>query len=190
MIKISLEDIIEYDKLINDDFSSVIYCESLRLISFYYDHINRKDLVAETLDKYCDMSDTLVCSGVGSYKDYFPIPNFLQNKYFRRQVVDIYIKKNNKSPQKYPIKETIILSTVFLLVIYLVFKLRTKKKIQLQNSTAQKQLSSDKYSTEFFNQSGNAVSMVSLDGKINWVNSGFEKLYGCTKDNFILSFLL
>ena len=188
MIKISLEDIIEYDKLINDDFSSVIYCESLRLISFYYDHINRKDLVAETLDKYCDMSDTLVCSGVGSYKDYFPIPNFLQNKYFRRQVVDIYIKKNNKSPQKYPITETIILSTVFLLVIYLVFKLRTKKIIQLQNSTAQKQLSSDKYSTEFFNQSGNAVSMVGLDGKINWVNSGFEKLYGCTKDNFILSF--
>lgn len=188
MIESSVEDILRGRDLTNNSFTAVVYCESLRVMSFFYDYAGKKDMVGELLDEYCNISDTLICSAESVDRLYFPVPNFLQDKYFKRRPVDMYIKKNEKKSNTAAIALSVAAAFFLTGFGFYFTKYSRIKKIYKKNGSTNSAYQALSPAAGVLGQSGNAVAVVGTDGKINWVNKSFEKLYGCTKDEFILSY--
>ncbi|MBR4676624.1 MAG: SpoIIE family protein phosphatase [Bacteroidales bacterium] len=188
LIASPLENIMTYKNLKNNDFASVLYCESLRLMSLYYSNKAQKDTVAGLLETYCKMSDTLVCNEANLPSVYFPVPDCIKDKYFLRKAVDTYIVKEAASNDSKALGWMAAVVCGSLAAAGMCFLKYRKIKISARNTgteTAEEAFSP--FAAAFY-QSGNAVAVVGTDGKINYVNKSFEKLYGCSKDEFILSY--
>ena len=187
LIASPLENIMNYKSLKNDDFASVMYCEGLRLMSFYYGEKNHKDTVGELLTRYCGMSDTLVCREDKLSSIYFPVPECFRDKYFLRKAADTYIVKEEAKSPTSTVAWTVAAVCLALSGMCL---LKYKKGKKLLDKVSDLGAVSEAFSpfAAAFYQSGNAIAVVGTDGKINYVNKSFEKLYGCSKDEFILSY--
>ena len=166
----------------------MLFRSTLRLMSLYYSNKGQRDTVAGLLETYCKMSDTLVCNEANLPSVYFPVPDCMKDKYFLRKAVDTYIVKETASNDSPFLGWMIATVCGSLAIAGLCFVKYRKVKTRVNNSD--KETTAEAFSpfAAAFYQSGNAVAVVGTDGKINYVNKSFEKLYGCSKDEFILSY--
>lgn len=193
MVAPSLENIMSYDLQSADRFSKMLYCESLRLMSLYHSSLNHEKLALKLLNEYCAISDTLVC---GSIQDAIHIlPENLRSRYYERRAVAYYTENIHKESDtagkpSVPVTLAFMLSLGFLGISYKIVmsRIRAGRKSSLSSPPAETSSLSEPELVSLLNQSSRAISVVDADGHLSWVNKSFEKLYGYTRDEFILAF--
>ncbi|MCQ2252375.1 MAG: SpoIIE family protein phosphatase [Bacteroidales bacterium] len=190
-----LENIMSYDFPQSDRFSQMLYCESLRLMASYYRSHRKISLALRLLTEYCAVSDTLICGDISLSRNL--LPEFLRNKYYERRAVPYFgyalkaLERHNKS-QGMPVPLLIAISLSSLLVVGAGIRLlaiRRNRIPVIAEPVADTLPELDRGPIRsLLSNTSNAMSVVDSEGHLTWVNSSFEKLYGYTLPEFILTF--
>jgi len=189
-----LENIMSYGVDEDKPFQSMLYCESLRIMSDYYQSVGNQRLALRFIDEYCTISDTLECRRLPMC--FLVFPQNIQKKYIDRHTVVIVSEPLSEKrheqrstsgiPLALPIAGVLGLAGVGLRYVR-----KRKSRVPDANATQIPDPQADiDYApvASVLENTQNAVSIVESNGLISWVNSGFEKMYGSTRNEFILTY--
>ncbi|MCQ2250746.1 MAG: SpoIIE family protein phosphatase [Bacteroidales bacterium] len=190
-----LENIMSYGVDSGRPFLTLLYCESLRIMSDYYQSVGNSRLALRFIDEYCKLSDTISCGRLPMC--FLVFPQNIQSKYIDRHTVVIVSdpvaeacpqQRNTSSlPFLWPIAGLAGIAGISLRYIR-----KRRKAVPIEAPQCGAVDGSDSLDqvpvASLLGNTQNAVSIVESNGLISWVNPGFEKLYGSTRNEFILTY--
>lgn len=178
----------------NGAMLGVLKCESYRFVADYYKHYYNVVKALEALQIYTDMCDTVTCNAVAPA--YFVLPDYMRYKYIERQV----ITQKTQPDGNRSVGLIVLLSAGGLLLLagaaFAVSKYaaigKTATKLS-QTKTSKGNIGnvaagvSSAWALAAAANTSDAFIVLDRNGKIDYVNPGFEKLYGQNLRQYILS---
>ncbi len=186
-----LENIMSYGVSPGKPFASMLYCESLRIMSDYYRSVGNSRLALRFIGEYCAISDTLQCNWLPMC--FLIFPQNIQNKYIDRHQVMIVSEpvSARPAPQRntggVPLALPIAALVGMAGISYKYIRSRRKAPGSVGTAVTPEAAPSPKY-LSLLGNTQNAISIVDSSGLMLWTSPGFEKLYGYTRNEFILAY--
>lgn len=190
LIAHSLDNIVN-NRTQGSSFANVIYCEALRAMSIYCEANGSMQSAFNYMNTHCKMADTITCNSVPA--EYYIIPKFLKSKYIEKKATDIHSYEASQDQQSMPAKAIAAVMTA-IAALSAAYSIRLRRARASAQPETRDEIDLMQSSLAFapiatiVGKTTNAVTIVNADGTIRWVNAGFEKLFGYTINEFILTY--